>query len=515
MGAAAIGMMGGDLDVFDGGLGMASLMGLQGGGLGAEPTFIKNVLGSTLSGRPLSPGEILPDGTSLPRHGGTRDPSGLTMGWGADPSLPMIQDGWSDPLRGMAWPTNYQGEELVFDSNLNRYVIAKHNAQKAEHNIVKGATHMAQKTIGGPVVGGIVPAIGGGSLIGGTNVVHEVNKAGASGIPAIGASPVAAQSGHGLAKASIGQAASAVDRQTFGGVSRGDPFANQAAANIAQESLHVAKKTVGMASANTAAGGMGLGAATPLGIVNPGVPMMPVGNPVVHNIAKTSGFVGTIAAGKPDYGKTSRHVALSGVSAGTLGIDHPAAIAHNIGKATLGADAIVGHQIAKAASVPTGTGFINPGTMVGGAVLVGTPGMGMPIGAGGLMGRTNVVHEVNKAGASGIPSIGASPIAAQTGHLAAKASIGQAAGVVDRQTWGGVSRGDPMANQVAANLAQDSLHVAKKTVGMASANTAAINSGMPMGGAMIGGATMFGGPVKPIGGKGIVRPTGYGGRSRF
>ena len=533
--------------MFDGGMGMATLMGLQGGGMGREPAFIQNILGSSISGRPLMAGEILGDGTALPRHGGTRDPSGLSMGWGNNPSLPMVQDGWSDPLRGMAFPTGYAGEELVFDSGLNQYVIAKHNAKKT----MGGAGGMA---------GGV---IGGGSLIGGTNIVHEVNKAGASGIPAIGATPFGAQTGHISAKQTIGQAASLVDQQTFGGVSRGDPFANQVAANLAQDSLHVAKKTVGMASNNAAMGGsmvgggmvgggmIGgsmIGSGLPLGAAMPLGGSMQVANPALHNMAKTNAMIGPIAAGKPAYNKMmGGHVPLSGVSAGTLGVHHPGVIAHNVGKATLGADAMFGHQIAKSANVPTGTGFMNPATafvgqsqMIGSAAHLGgagVPFMGNPMGAANMgmvggLGRTNVVHEVNKAGASGIPAIGATPFGAQTGHISAKQTIGQAASLVDQQTFGGVSRGDPFANQVAANLAQDSLHVAKKTVGMASNNAAM--GGIHMGGGMVGGGMvgggmvggpmiggpmmggpMMGGPVLPIASKGIVRPKGYGGRSRF
>ncbi|KAH3841225.1 hypothetical protein DPMN_114683 [Dreissena polymorpha] len=195
--------------------------------------------------------------------------------------------------------------------------------------------------------------------------------------------------------------------------------------------------------------------------------------------------VGAITAGKPIFnGDLVNRGPFGGVSAGTVGVDHPSVIAHNIGKAKLGTDAVQGHNIAKAAQVPVGTGFINPNGHVARKIegevmhdLAKSSGFGGQIVGGGMMGvhqpgmsgvspfggmhrpgvpmGVNVVHDVNKVGASGVATIGHDPLASSLGHGLAKGSIGNAANIIDMNTGGAVSMGNPFANAAAANLARE------------------------------------------------------------
>ncbi|XP_052282778.1 uncharacterized protein LOC127879769 [Dreissena polymorpha] len=370
------------------GVGNFGLMGIANDGM--MPDDISSVIGSTILGRPLTAGEMIGN-VLLPRHGGTLNPDGIANGFGAVmPNGPYnLDDGWTDPLQGMPYPSDFNGQELVLDPITNRYVYAPGSVG---HQVVKGGM--------GPV------------------------------------NPTQ----HNIVKATVGAV-----------------------------------------------------------------------NPIQHDIAKAS-IGGVIPAGKPIFNDGMVNRGPFGVSAGTVGVDHPSVISHNIGKATLGADAVQGHNIAKAAQVPVGTGFINPnghvarkiegevmhdvaksgfgGPMVGGA-MVGVQQHGMigisPIGGihrPGVPMGVNVVHDVNKIGASGVATIGHDPLASSLGHGLAKGSIGDAANIIDMKTGGAVSMDNPIANAAAANLARESLHVAQKTIGL----------------------TSGGNPVKA--------PTGYAGRSR-
>ncbi|KAH3841224.1 uncharacterized protein LOC127878947 [Dreissena polymorpha] len=142
------------------GFGPVGLMGIAHGGM--IPDDISSVIGSTIFGRPLTAGEMIGN-VLLPRHGGTLNPDGIANGIGSVmPNGPHdLNDGWTDPLRGMPFPSDFNGQELVFDPNMNRYVIAPgsvgHQVAKAtEHIIGKEANHIGMKTIGtNPVIGGM------------------------------------------------------------------------------------------------------------------------------------------------------------------------------------------------------------------------------------------------------------------------------------------------------------------------------------------------------------------------
>ncbi|XP_052796643.1 uncharacterized protein LOC128229039 [Mya arenaria] len=240
-----------------------------------------------------------------------------------------------------------------------------------------------------------------------------------------------------------------------------------------------------------------------------------------HNMVKSSGAGGHIAAGKPNYDK--------GFIFGT--VNQQGVIAHNIGKATMGADSIQVHNFAKASGVPIGNGFMGQGShinrkeghdfaksggMNGMNIFGQTSGsnfvhdmnkaqsaIGQPMGLGHMIkpvGGASVVHNVNKVGAGGAAGMGHDRLAAEVGHGIAKNSVANAAGIVDMGSGGAVSMGDPFANQAAARLAQESLHVAQKTVGMASNGGGAFNQ------------PIMHKPVMPK--KPVVGPTGYGGRTR-
>ncbi|XP_052795562.1 uncharacterized protein LOC128228342 [Mya arenaria] len=266
-----------------------------------------------------------------------------------------------------------------------------------------------------------------------------------------------------------------------------------------------------------------------------------------HNTIKSSSGIGHIVAGKPSYGV--------GFSSGTVRVDHHGLTSHNIGNS---------HNLAKATGVPTGSGFMNPGSHINrkaeaqaghdfakaSGVHIGNgfmnqgshisrnadaghnfaksggmnefnlfgqtsgsnfvhdmnkaqSGIGQLNGFGHMIrpaGGASVVHNVNKVGAGGAAGVGHDRLAAEVGHGLAKNSVANAVGIVDMGSGGAVSMGDPFANQAAARLAQESLHVAQKTVGMASNGGGAFIQPVMHKPAM---------PKKPV-----VFPTGYGGRPR-
>ncbi|XP_045216560.2 uncharacterized protein LOC123566484 [Mercenaria mercenaria] len=449
---------------------------LRGGRRRVMPDHIKKILGSTVTGEAIVGGM-----GDFPRHGGTLNEDGLVNGWGADPNQPIISavDMWSDPLNGAAFPTDYNGQELVFDTRLNRYVVKKdgsvghqiakeshvaaktggiisggvpssHNTVKAEHNIVKEANHIARKTIGGV---GVV-----GSPIGVDPISHNIDK-----------------------------------KMTFGTGSAGtlmDPVGH----NIGKSTLG-ADAVVGHNLAKTS------GRAVGIGFLNPGGP---VATRMAHDIAKSTGVVradpfgiGIDPFGQVSHGavkaSSGRHIGVSKlgpVNVGHVGFDAPEVIAHKVGKATLGTDAVVGHNIAKSSGSPVGIGFLNPGgpiasqmehdiakatsnvaidpfDTVGHDIAKATGGVGRP--HVGIVGKTtNPVHNVNKVGQAGLAGMGHDPLAASLGHGIAKQAMGEAAAAVEMGSRGGVSAGDPIAVAATHGLVRESLHVAGKTLDMAS-----------------------------------------------
>lgn len=267
-------------------------------------------------------------------------------------------------------------------------------------------------------------------------------------------------------------------------------------------------------------------------------------------IGGIGGPVGGMGAGP--FGPTVNR--LGTVNAGDITVDDPRVIAHNIGVATLGADAVAGHNIAKNSGTPVIRGFINPHGPVSSSIehdMVKTSGVvaNDPFGVGidplgqvahgnmkvsngrhigvsnfgpldngigmrpfGVMGKTaDPVHNVDKVGHSGIAGIGHDPLAASLGHGIAKQAIGEAANVINMGSRGGLAAGDPLAIAATNGLVRESLNVADKTIAMASSGVGGhrgIGAGMSIFGQ---NAMIHPTPVKKPPPK---FPTGYVGRRR-
>ena len=277
-----------------GGIG-GGILALQGGGhhFGEDPAFIKNLIGSTLNG------EIIVGGQGgFPRHGGAGrgEPfsNGLRNGWGGDPDAPVhtAVSSWSDPLDGRLFPTDYSGGDLILDDATGHYILKSQVGGKPPHHAVKApgiapvgpvhpvaGHHIAGMAPVGPVgqivrqvVGGVASALGPvldpithdvvksgshigaphigpiGKPIGGGDPVHNVHKVAKSGIVAAQHDPLAVEIGHKTATHIAGKASRTIDIATGGGVSHGDPYANNAALGLAREAAHVANKELSLAS---------------------------------------------------------------------------------------------------------------------------------------------------------------------------------------------------------------------------------------------------------------------------
>lgn len=435
------------------------------------PDHIQKIIGSTLTG------EVLVGGMGgLPRHGGTMNENGLVEGWGMNPNEPIIPavSMWSDPLNGAGFPTDYKGEELVFDPVLNRYIVKN---QGIGHQVVKEA-HVAVKT-GGIITGGLPTSHG--SMKAEHNIVKESNHIAGKTIGGIGGvlNPVGVDPiSHGIDKQfGLGGDTGYVKAGSFG-PSVVDPFGNAFISSVTS-----------------------------------------------HDIAKSTGIIG----GNPGIGhgvvNSGAHIGMSQlgtVNVGKIGFHEPGVIAHNVGKATLGVDGVMGHNVAKASGAPVSIGFMNPSGPVAQQMGVnagighdiakntGVIGVGHEIakasggidfinGHGGFQGGfpgdfnggfqggfvQDPVHNVNKVGQSGIAQMGHDPLAASLGHDIAKKTVGQATHIVNMGTNGGVAVGNPMAVAATHGLAKESLHVAGKTLDISS-------SGAIGGGHIGAGMDIFG-----------------------
>ena len=117
-------------------------------GSGGIPQWILDLEGGTINGNVLKGGE-----GGLPFHGGLgpgqQYANGLRDGWGADEHAPMPESlsSWFTPPGRGSMPTDSVSQN-AFSASLGAAASRDVTINAAEHNLVKGAMHLSDKTIG-------------------------------------------------------------------------------------------------------------------------------------------------------------------------------------------------------------------------------------------------------------------------------------------------------------------------------------------------------------------------------